>query len=62
MKMKFFIAKVTSMKNLYHYFKRNLHYCLPTGLLCKEVPTTAIGAANKEVMDSLKHSEDQRQE
>ena len=32
----------------------------PTGPLSKEVPATAITAANKEVMKCLKHSEDEK--
>ena len=51
---------VTSMKSLFHYLKRDSVLPSPTGPLPKEVPATAISAANKEVMDCLKQSEDQK--
>jgi len=51
------------MKSLFHYFKRDSLLPSPTGPLSKEVPATAISAANKEVMDCLKQSsaEDQKE-
>ena len=48
------------MKSLYHYFKHNSLLPSPTGPLSKEVPATAISAVNKEVMECLKHSEDEK--
>ena len=48
------------MKSLYHYFKRDSLLPSPTGPLSKEVPATAISAANKEVLECLKHSEDEK--
>ena len=48
------------MKSLYHYFKRDLLLPSLTGPLSKEVPATAISAANKEVLECLKHSEDEK--
>ena len=48
------------MKSLFHYFKRDTLLPSPTGLLSKEVPATAISAANKEVLECLKHSEDEK--
>ena len=47
------------MKSLFHYFKRESVLPSPTGPLSKEVPATAISAANKEVVECLKHSEDE---
>ena len=51
---------MSSMKSLFHCFKRNLLLPSPTGPLSKEVPATAISGANKEVMDCLKQSEDKK--
>ena len=48
------------MKSLYHYFKRDSLLPSPTGPLSKEAPATAISAANKEVLECLKHSEDEK--
>ena len=48
------------MKSLYHYFKCDSLLPSLTGPLLKEVPATAIRAANKEVMECLKHSEDEK--
>ena len=48
------------MKSLYHYFKRDSLLPSPTGPLSKEVPATTISAANKEVLECLKHSEDEK--
>ena len=42
----------------FHYLKRDSVLPSLTGLLSKEVPATAISAANKEVMECLKHSKD----
>ena len=51
---------MSRMKSLYHCFKRDSVLPSPTGPLSKEVPATAITAANKEVMKCLKHSEDEK--
>ena len=52
---------MSRMKSLYHYFKRDLLLPSLTGLLLKEVPATAISTANKEVVECLKHSEDEKE-
>jgi len=49
------------MKSLYHYFKRDSVLPSPTGLLSKEVSATAISGANKEILECLKQSEDERE-
>ena len=48
------------MKSLYHYFKCDSVLPSPTGPLSKEVPATAISGANKEVLECLKQSEDEK--
>ena len=48
------------MKSLYHYFKCDSLLPSPTGPLLKEVPTTVISAANKEALECLKYSEDEK--
>ena len=51
---------MSSMKGLYHYFKRDLVLLSPTGPLSKEAPATATSGANKEVLECLKQSEDEK--
>jgi len=41
-------------------FQRDSVLPSPTGLLSKEVPATTISGANKEVLECLKQSEDEK--
>ena len=46
--------------SLFKYFKRNSPLPFPNGPLSREIPATAISAANDEVMKALKTAEDDK--